>query len=152
MTSAGEESWSVLTDNGGHDYPYALGVDDAGDIYILIQSATSVAIEKRSSDGDVTWQLDSPVGAGYAVNTMAVAPNGDFILAGSSYIDSVSDTWITRYDPEGGIKWTVVGSEAGLLAMDISRVALTQDGDVAVTGPTFGDAGDASFWVAVLAP
>ncbi len=152
LTSAGDASWSDLVDYGGQDYPYALGVDAAGDIYFLIQSSTAVAIEKRSSDGSVLWHLDGPVGAGYSVNTMAVAPNGDFVLAGSSYVDSVSDTWITRYDPDGGVEWQVVGSEAGLDAIDISRATITQSGDVAVTGPAYDDAGDLDFWVAVLAP
>ncbi len=96
------------------------------------------------------WIREYGVGKNDMANAVAVAENGDVIIAGAAWsFSSGYDFWVLRLDPDGNVKWqrTYGGSDR-----DVARaVAVTKSGDVIVVGETssFG-MGYSDFWVLKL--
>jgi len=103
---------------------------------------------RLDENGNVKWQKTYGGSDEDEARAVAVAENGDIIVAGctGSFGAGYKDAWILRLDGEGNIKWqkTYGGSDGD----EAYAVALAPNGDIIVAGCTgsFG-AGKENFWV-----
>jgi len=109
-----------------------------------------VWVLRLDSNGNVKWQKTYG-GEWYDIaNAVAVAPNGDVIVAGHYGADDPlgtrGDVWILRLDSNGNVKWQK--TYGGSYRDGAYAVAIAENGDIIVAGETesFG-AGDRDFWV-----
>ncbi len=118
-------------------YTYSFGAGD-GDVWVL----------RLDADGNVKWQ--KTYGGKYRdeANAVALAPNGDIIVAGwtDSFRAGYADAWVLRLDSEGNVKWQK--AYGGSYYDGAYAVALAPNGDIIVAGWTlsFG-AGGSNVWV-----
>ncbi|WP_324736268.1 hypothetical protein VFC49_03990 [Thermococcus sp. SY098] len=101
-----------------------------------------------NKNGDIVWQKTYGGKGDDSGHAVAVAPNGDIIVAGStdSFGAGDYDIWILRLDKNGNIRWeTTYGGEYGEGALDI---AVMPNGDIIVVGYTGGfGAGGFDAWI-----
>ncbi|MCA6212788.1 protein kinase [Thermococcus bergensis] len=125
-----------------------VAVDENGDIIVVGQKEKDAFVARLDKDGNVKWFRTYGGDKWDIFNDVKIAPNGDIIVAGSSWSFSASDkdVWILRLDSEGNIKWqkTYGGSNADVA----NAVAIAPNEDIIVAGYTesFG-AGDWDVWV-----
>ena len=137
--SSGEATYGVTVAPNGDiiiaGYTYSFGTN--GDAWVL----------RLDSDGNVKWQK-AYGGSNYDVITaVAVADNGDIIVAG--YTDSFGagskDSWILRLDENGNVKWQKAYGGSGDEV--ITAVTVAPNGDIIIAGYTYSfGAGKADFW------
>ncbi|WP_010476896.1 protein kinase domain-containing protein [Thermococcus zilligii] len=123
-------SWAravALADNediivAGYTWSFGAG---GGDVWVL----------RLDENGNVKWQKTYGGSHGDWVYAVALADNGDIIVAGyyglTDWVGSNADVWILRLDEDGNIKWqkTYGGSWA-------RAVALADNEDIIVAGYT----------------
>ncbi|ASJ03056.1 hypothetical protein A3L09_07205 [Thermococcus profundus] len=167
----GNVKWQKTYGGKSWDGALAVGIAPNGDIivagYTYSFGASSVDLSKNGHDllkkfahggdfwvlrldenGNVKWQKTYG-GSDYdGAHSVAIANNGDIIVAGgtSSFSASKVDVWVLRLDSKGNVKWqkTYGGSDYD----SASAVAITDDGGIIVAGHTesFG-AGGKDVWV-----
>ncbi len=101
-----------------------------------------------SENGSIIWQKTFGGSDDDYANAVAIAPNGDIIVAGdtSSFGNGGWDTLVIRLDGRGNVKWEkTYGGEDDEYA---NAVAIAPNGDIITAGSTssFG-AGNADIWV-----
>ncbi|WP_367270972.1 protein kinase [Thermococcus sp.] len=103
---------------------------------------------RLDKEGNVKWQ--KTYGGSYLdeANAVAIAPNGDVIVAGStrSFGPGLGDVWVLRLDADGNVKWqkTYGGSDNEWA----NAIAIADNGDIIVAGGTYSfGAGDRDAWV-----
>ena len=105
-------------------------------------------ILRLDSNGNVKWQKTYGGSDDDMAFAVAVAPNGDIIVAGvtNSFSSGTADVWVLRLDENGNVKWqkTYGGSDIDIA----TAVAIAGNGDIIVAGVTnsFG-AGGGDFWI-----
>lgn len=103
-----------------------------------------------SAQGIHVWIKEYGMDKDDMANAVAVAPNGDLIIAGATWsYSSGYDFLVMRLDPYGNVKWVrTYGGDDRDVARD---VAVEKNGDIVVVGETssFG-MGYADFWVLKL--
>ncbi|WP_148206273.1 NHL repeat-containing protein [Thermococcus gammatolerans] len=109
-----------------------------GDVWVL----------RLDSEGNVKWQKTYGGSDKDWAAAVAVADNGDVIVAGGteSFGAGKADVWVLRLDENGNVKWQKTYGGKGY---DVARsVAIAENGDIIVVGGTesFG-AGKADVWV-----
>ncbi len=120
---------------------WSFGAGDA-DVWVL----------KLDENGNVKWQKTYGGSRYDGVTTIALAPNGDIIVAGRTVcLDHSSyDVWVLRLDGKGDMKWQK--TYGGYDYDGATTVAPADNGDIIVAGYThnFGYYEDA--WVLRLPP
>ncbi len=96
----------------------------AGDVWVL----------RLDGNGNIKWQKTYGGEEWDRTTAVAVAPNGDIIVAGhtSSFSVGNGDVWVLRLDEDGNVKWqkTYGGEEWD----SVSSVAITPNGDIIAVG------------------
>lgn len=155
-----------LSGSGGIEWQTCLGgshTEDGMDIRQTSDGGYIVAGNTRSTDGDVTdrvggtydawvvklnstggieWQTCvGRDGEGEMANSVVQASDGDYIIAGSSNIDSQWDGLVARLNSTGGIVWESYfggtaddGFMGGPDDAELSGVTLDDDGNAIVVG------------------
>lgn len=117
-------------------------------LWVLIFLGTLIPAEKVSIEEHLYW-VKTYGGSDFEVaNAVAVAPNGDVIVAGStaSFGGGAQDLWILRLDENGNLKWqkTYGGGDFEVA----TAIALALNSDIIVAGNTNSSgAGKGDVWV-----
>jgi len=156
LDESGNVKWQKTYGGSDYDEAYAVAIADNGDIIVagdygghdVYGALADVWVLRLDEDGNVKWQKTYGGGWNDGVNAVAIAPNGDVIVAGytKSFGAGQADVWVLRLDEYGNVKWqkTYGGSSwDGAIT-----VALVDNGDIIVVGWTksFG-AGEYDGWV-----
>ncbi len=151
----GNVKWQKTYGGSDSDEAYTIAVADNGDIIVAGWTKSfGVNAEKWAyswvlrldENGNVKWQKAYGGSNGWdEANAVAVANNGDIIMAGS-YSGNV---WVLRLDSEGNIKWQKIPSGTS----SFSSLTITSEGDIIATGgsvvakiPPTGNFPDCDFW------
>ncbi len=112
-----------------------------------------VLVMKLSPEGSLAWAKTYGGTKDDVANAVALASNGDVIVAGLTYSFGAGDWdfWVLRLDENGNVKWQkTYGGESWDKA---NAVAVADNGDVIVAGDTWSfGAGNRDFWVLRLPP
>jgi outer membrane protein assembly factor BamB len=116
----------------------AMGPDNC----LVIAARTRVEgvyLEKINPDGSLRWRKTLPLG--YSVIDMAISPQGDIYIAGSSQTPDLPQTGVLRYDHEGNLLWaqSFAFAQAPANVMYADFIRLMPDGDGVVVS-CFGGA------------
>ncbi len=115
----------------------------AGDSTSFDTSAGNAWVLRLDKDGNIKWQRTYGGKYGDYARAVAVADNGDIIVAGYtlSFGAGNADVWVLRLDENGNIKWQkTYGGRDDEYA---TAIAITPEGDIIVVGSTFSSgAGD----------
>ncbi|AXI24710.1 hypothetical protein CFE53_00390 [Methanofervidicoccus sp. A16] len=134
----------------------AYGVDIAPNGDIIVAGRTKsfgaggydIWILRLDENGNVKWQ--KTYGGSYRdwADAVAIAPNGDIIVAGYTYSFGAGggDFWILRLDENGNVKWKRTYGGSNWDGAD--AVAIAPNGDIIVAGYTYSfGAGEGDFWI-----
>jgi uncharacterized delta-60 repeat protein len=140
--------WVVGYDGpvGREDRPYAIAVDESGNIYVTGESTDSnnyldyVTI-KYDSDGTELWaaRYNGMAGSDDHARAIALDQSGNVYVTGYSVGTNLSYNYATlKYDPDGNLLW--VATYDGPVGEDdrARAIALDQSGNVYVTGDSVG--------------
>ncbi len=153
LDSNGNVKWQKTYGGSNWDLANAIAIAPNGDIIVtgwtesFGAGSADVWVLRLDENGNVKWQ--KTYGGKYNdwAKAVAVAENGDVIVAGytSSFGDS-GDVWVLRLDENGNVKWQK--TYGGKSLDEAYAVAIAPNGDVIVAGYTesFG-AGGYDFWV-----
>ena len=159
LTPNGSLIWAKTYGGPKNDEANAIALTPGGDIVVAGWTESFGARDKDvwifeiSPNGSVVWQRIYGGPKIDEANSVAVAKNGDIVVAG--YTDSFGagryDVWVLKLDPDGNVIWQkTYGGKKNDMAL---TVALTPGGDIVVAGWTesFG-AGGYDAWVIKLNP
>ena len=130
--------WAKSYGGSHSDEAYAVAIAPNGDIIVAGRTYSfgagwyDVWVFRLDANGNVKWQ--KTYGGEYwdEAYAVAIAPNGDIIVAGetgSFGADWKKDVWILRLDENGNVKWQKTYGEGEAYA-----VAIAPNGDIIVTG------------------
>ncbi len=166
----GDEEWVTRYDGPGHhaDSGYAIGLDDAGNVYVTgeswsPESEDDIVTIMYDADGAEEWVAiyDGPAGDDDMAQGISVDGSGDVRVAGMSHGSGVDFDYVTiAYDSEGTEEWA--SRYDGGCGDDLAFALVTDDaGNTYVTGRSWGgastcydyatvkyDVGGAEEWVA----
>ena len=144
----GNVKWQKTYGGSDDDVATAVVVADNGDIIVAGCTLSfgagkdDVWVLRLDANGNVKWQKTYGGSRGDGANTVAIADNGDIIVAGytRSFGAGGRDVWVLRLDGNGNIKWQK--TYGGKWWNAAYEVAIAPNGDVIVAGHYGGD-----FWV-----
>ena len=147
----GNVKWQKTYGRKYWDEANAVALADNGDIIVAGYTrsfgagSADVWVLRLDGNGNVKWQ--KTYGGSYEdrANAVALADNGDIIVAGYTY-SFYEGAWVLRLDGNGNVKWqkTYWGSSRG----EANAVAVADNGDVIVAGWTWSfGAGKEDVWV-----
>jgi PKD repeat protein len=99
-------------------------------------NAIQSTLVRFASDGRLLWRVDPLVGFFPTVGRLLVDANGNAYLAVSG---RGTGAFVQKYSPSGALLWSRLDSTSGGYAI-ASSLALSPDGDVAVTSSVLGGA------------
>lgn len=157
LSANGDVKWQMTYGGTGDDEAYAVALAPDGNIVVSGYTESFGAgdwdawILRLSGNGNVIWQKTYGGKKTDEANAVAIAGNGDIVVAGdtSSFGAGASDAWVLRLDGDGNVKWAkAYGGKKDDYA---NAVALTSSGDIIVAGGTYSfGAGGKDLWVLKL--
>ncbi|WP_456423579.1 protein kinase domain-containing protein, partial [Thermococcus sp.] len=155
LDSEGNVKWAKTYGGESTDHAHAVAIADNGDIIVAgdtdsFGDSRDVWVLRLDSNGNVKWQKTYGGSGwdGYWDVNVAIAPNGDIIVAGDtdSFGAGGRDFWILRLDANGNVKWQKTYGGSG---WDVAyAVAIADNGDIIVAGKTYSfGAGYGDAWV-----
>ncbi len=156
ITASGDTAWSVLYNGLGNntDEPHAIAVDASGNVCVTGYSFQNGAVNfdmltiKYSPSGDSLWaaRYDGPMNLSDNATDITVDDAGNVYVTGydwhgaSSQGGSGEDYCTIKYSPDGIERW-VSHYSSGSCDDEAYAVAVDNEGNVYVTGRTFGATG-----------
>ncbi|WP_010476899.1 pentapeptide repeat-containing protein [Thermococcus zilligii] len=138
----GNIKWQKTYGRSDHEKARAVALAPNGDIIVAGYTKSfgtggrAVWVLRLDANGNIKWQKTYGGNENDEAHAVAVAPNGDIIVAGytESFGAGSADVWVLRLDEDGNIKWqkTYGGSDSDRA----SAVALAPNGDIIVAGYT----------------
>ncbi|HII67837.1 MAG TPA: hypothetical protein HA302_07530 [Thermococcaceae archaeon] len=136
----GNVKWQMTYGGNDEDYPVAIAVAPNGEIIVTGATlsfgagGTDVWVLRLDANGNVKWQKTYGGSADEEAYAVAVAENGDIIVAGDtmSFGAGGADFWVLRLDANGNIKWQKAYGGSG--DEDAWAIAIVENGDIIVTG------------------
>lgn len=163
----GNELWTRTHQGagGGNDRGQGAAVDSNGDIVIAGFEAAgggesdNAWLRKYDGDGTEQWTVtfNGPSDSLDRAHAVAVAPNDDIVVAGSTFANGQSDNvWLRRYDSDGNdaYPWRTEYNSPNYQSDAAYGVAVDADGNVAVGGfETRSEVGEArNTWLRYVVP
>ncbi len=145
LDADGNVKWQKTYRGPSDEWATAVALADNGDIIVAGYTYSFGAggwdawVLRLDSKGNVKWQKTYRGSRGDGAYAVAVAPNGDIIIAGDTRsfgagTPDYENVWIIRLDSEGRIIWQKtysVNTEGGNCAFS---TAVAPNGDIIVTG------------------
>jgi hypothetical protein len=136
----GIEQWRQRYDNGGLDIPNRIAVDGSGNVYasgISEGDGFDWVTLKVGPQGTLQWvrRLSSAGLVEDIARDMALAPNGDVVVAGTVNIgDTVTnDTLVVTYDAQGNTVWQRQFSATAISDEDVGDIDIDTNGRITVS-------------------
>ena len=145
----GNVKWQKTYGGSSEDVAYAVAVADNGDIIVAGWTESFGAgkldawVLRLDSEGNVKWQKTYGGKRDDWAKAVALAPNGDIIVAGytKSFGAGNGDAWVLRLDSKGNIKWQKTYGE-NLIKEEANAVVFVPNGDIIIAGETNSSGGD----------
>ena len=139
----GNVKWQKTYGGSGSDGASAVAVAENGDVIVAGYTYSfgagweDVWVLRLDENGNVKWQKTYGGKGQELATAIAIAPNGDIIVAGptNSFGAGEEDIWILRLDAEGNIKWQKTYGESDYEMA--SGVTIAPNGDIIVAGWTY---------------
>ncbi|ACS33476.1 protein kinase domain-containing protein [Thermococcus gammatolerans] len=144
LDSNGKVKWQKTYGGPDHDYANAVAIAENGDIIVAGETrsfgvgeikrwgfTSNVWVLRLDSQGNVKWQKMYGGSDDDEANAVAVAPNGDIIVAG--HTSSFDGAWLLCLDKHGNVKWQKVYKVPQEWAGFYS-VSVLPNGDIVVGG------------------
>ncbi|WP_456366177.1 CGP-CTERM sorting domain-containing protein [Thermococcus sp.] len=157
LSPSGDVKWQMTYGGPKDDEAYGVALTPGGNIVVSGYTESfgagdwDAGILRLSGNGDVIWQKTYGGKKSDEANAVAIAGNGDIIVAGdtSSFGAGDSDVWVLQLDGGGNVKWAkAYGGKKDDYA---NAVALTPNGDMIVAGSTYSfGVGGKDLWVLKL--
>jgi hypothetical protein len=146
----GSVAWNAMqspqTENPGQ-FPYGIGVDAAGNVYVTGSNYVQFVTIKYDSAGTQQWlkRYSFPGGVYQQPRAMAVDAAGNVYVTGRSQAGGAGidqfDYATVKYDTDGNELWTARYNGPDGLQDEVLALALDPDGNVYVTGGSKGAGG-----------
>ncbi|MDC8016113.1 cadherin-like domain-containing protein [Tahibacter soli] len=146
----GSVAWNAMqppeTENPGQ-FPYGVGVDAAGNVYVTGTNYVQFVTIKYDSAGTQQWlrRYSFPGGVYQQPRAMAVDAAGNVYVTGRSQAGGAGidqfDYGTVKYDTDGNELWTARYNGPDGLQDEVLALALDPDGNVYVTGGSKGAGG-----------
>ncbi|ASJ03528.1 hypothetical protein A3L09_09810 [Thermococcus profundus] len=141
----GNIKWQKTYGGNERDEAYMVAIAPNGDIVIIGHTISfgagdvDVWVLRLDEKGNVKWQKTYGGNERDGAYAVAIADNGDIIVAGYTYSFSTGkvDSWVLRLDGSGNIKWQRAYNERESCVANAIVVAL--NGDIIVAGSYKGD-------------
>lgn len=117
----------IQTSDGG----YAMG----GLATMNGSNDTNFCLVKISPEGDLQWTKTYGESHDCELAGVVQTSDGDYVLAGTSYVGITSQAWIVKTDTSGNVLWS---NNFGGTESTATSVVQTSDGDLAFAGLTSG--------------
>ncbi|AHF80611.1 NHL repeat-containing protein [Thermococcus paralvinellae] len=157
LDSEGNIKWQKTYGGKGDDSAYAVAVASNGDIIVAGSTSSFGAgdydlwVLRLDKNGNIRWEMTYGGEYGEGALGVALALNGDIIVAGytGGFGAGDYDVWMLRLDSAGNVKWQkTYGGEDEDVALD---VAIVKSSDIVVGGYTYSfGAGKEDAWVLYL--
>ncbi|WP_048149655.1 protein kinase [Thermococcus sp. AM4] len=154
LDSNGNVKWQKTYGGSDYDEAYAVAIAPNGDIIVAGWTKSfgageyDVWVLRLDNNGNVKWQKTYGGSKWDEAYALALAPNGDIIVAGwtDSFGAGKDDAWVLRLDANGNVKWQK--TYGGEWYDKAKAIAIAPNGDIIVVGGTtsFG-AGRSDVWV-----
>ncbi|WP_088857970.1 PEGA domain-containing protein [Thermococcus profundus] len=158
----GNIKWQKTYGGKDNDWAYAVTIAPNGDIILVGETRSFGAgnndawILRLDENGNIKWQKTYGGDIYDEAYAVAIASNGDIIIAGvtSNFGARGTDVWVLRLDDNGNIKWEKI--YGGNDFDDAHAVAIMDNGNIIIAGdngaePTILDVG-ADAWLLRLPP
>jgi hypothetical protein len=149
----GDQLWVKQLGSPANDDAFAVAADGLGNVYVVgatsgslfgdNQGSQDLFVAKYSSSGERLWIRQKGTDAGDLARAVAIAPNGEVIVAGYTQgaLDEVlnnggQDIFVARYSVDGDVQWL---HQWGTTEADRAfGVAVDAGGNIFVGGNTDG--------------
>ena len=140
----------------GGDYATSIAVDDSCYVYVTGESEADYATIKYTPSGDTAWvrRYNGPADGDDHATAIAVDDSGYVYVTGwsSSGVNTERDFVTIKYSETGVIVWLRHYNGPGDGTDEATTLAVDNDGNVLVTGPSVGASGYADYATIKYAP
>ncbi|WP_456366813.1 protein kinase domain-containing protein [Thermococcus sp.] len=148
----GNAKWVRILGGGDYDGFNDVKIAPNGDIIVAGYTKSfgagdeDVWVLRLDANGNVKWQKTYGGKYGDYANAVAIASNGDIIVAGYTDSFGAGGAWVLRLDANGNVKWQKTYGGSGY--DEATTIAIAPNGDIIVAGYTDSfSADDFDFWV-----
>lgn len=127
-------------DADNNDEVNGVAIDGAGNVIAVgstfdASQNDDVWVRKLAPDGTVLWTRTYHGVTSDIAHAVAVAPNDDIFVAGSSFtLTDDRDVWVRRYDPDGNAGFTLTANGAANDTDEALGIAIDPTGNLLVAG------------------
>ncbi len=140
LDSNGNVKWQKTYGGNGWNWAFALDLTENGDIVVVgytndldIGGTHKAQVLRLDGNGNIKWQKTYRGNHSDRANAVAVAPDGDIIVAGytTSFGAHNKNIWVFRLDARGNIKWQ---KRYEFKNEEATAVTIAPDGNILITG------------------
>ena len=144
LDDAGAVAWEERVPGEPEEDAYAFGIAEVGPGSVVVGggqtrpgSGLDAWLRRYDADGEVVWTVFEAGDEDFTdqrVRDLAVDPRGEIVVTGVREVGTDQLVWTRRYAADGTEVWTRTWGGPGMITGGGRSVALTDAGDVIITG------------------
>ena len=103
---SGTIQWTRDLNTGDVDYPFGVGIDSSGNVYVGGYTGSTALLVKYNSSGTIQWQrtldISGQVDYGYSLTADS---SGNAYITGQSVSNNQTSMFVAKYNTSGTIQW-----------------------------------------------